>query len=148
MARHKHFKDTDQVLKDQIDYWIDYIQDDLGTLTDIERVKMNVRQLREAGILKYFTIDNSGVFAYIITDDFLGGKCLSEIIFYIRPEKRGSIRLVCKYLKIVEDIAFDKNCSCVKIGSNIGYKDSKFINFLKRYGYVDDTVAKYIKRSK
>jgi len=144
--RAKHFADTDQVIKDPIDYWIDYIQSDLGTMVDTERVKLKVRELRDMDLLKYFTIDNTGIFAYIITDDFLGGKCLSELMFYIRPEHRGRIRLVRKYLKIAEGIASDKNCATIKIGANIGYKDSKFINLLKRFGYVDDTVAKPIIR--
>ena len=142
--RQRYFTDNDQLLKDPIDFWIDLIQADLASFKDIDAVKMMVFNLRETDQLRYFSLENTGIFAYVIVPDFKGGKCLAELMFYIRPENRGSVRHVLKYLKQAERIALDKKCSCVKIGSNIGYNDSKFINLLKRFGYVDDTVAKYI----
>ena len=135
----------DQIKKDPIDYWIDLIQEDIGSYTNVEVVKALVFGLRDKEMLKYFSVDNTGVFAYVISDDFKGGQCLNELMFYIRKECRGNPRLLKRYLDIVEEIARDKNCSCVKIGSNIEYRDITFLELLKnRFGYVDDTVAKYI----
>lgn len=144
----RRFYDQDQVTNDVIHYWVDLIQQDIGTFTDIEQVKKNVNNLRDAGMLRFLTIENTGIFAYIITDDFLGGKCLAELMFYIRKEKRGDIRLVKRYLDAAERIAVDNFCRCVKIGSNIGYNDQGLIKLLKRYGYEDDTVAKYLKKER
>ena len=140
----KRYKDNDQLLKSPINYWLDLIQAEFKPFSDVERVRTMVHGLQEQDLLRYFSLENTGVFAYIITDDFLGGKCLAELMFYIRPENRGNMKLVLKYLKNAESIALDKKCSCVKIGSNVGYKDSAFIELLKRLGYIDDTVAKYI----
>lgn len=131
---------------DAIDYWTDLIQEDLGVFTDIDRVKKMVFMLRDSGQLKWFTeqVDDNdtGVFAYLVTDDLKGGKCLAELIFYIKPQYRGDIKLVKRYIQRAESIARDKYCICVKIGSNIEYKDKSFIKLLKRWGYVDDTVSK------
>ena len=120
------------------------IQADLGTLTDTDRVKHIVHTLDDQGLLRHFSIDDTGIFAYIISDDFLGGSCLAEIVSYIKPENRGSIKLVLRYLQKVEDIAKENHCSSEKIGGNIGYKDQSFLKLLRRLGYVDDTLAKHI----
>jgi hypothetical protein len=45
---------------------------------------------------------------------------------------------------MIEAIAKKEHCGSVKIGGNIGYKDQSFLTLLKRFGYVDDTVAKYL----
>lgn len=127
---------------DAIDYWTDLIQEDLGAFEDVDKVKAMIFNLREHRLLKWFSIDETGVFAYMIVDDFKGGKCLSELIFYIKPQYRGQISLVKRYIQRAEEIASDKCCNCVKIGSNIDYKDSSFIKLLRRWGYVDDTVSK------
>ena len=74
----------------------------------------------------------------------MGGKCLAEVIFYVRKENRGNIRLIREYFKNIEKIAKQNNCTSVKIGSNIGYNDDGFIKLLKRFGYTDDTMVKYI----
>ena len=133
---------TTQIQKDPIDYWVDLIQEDLNTIHDVSSVKGLVFNLRDNGMLKYFSLDNTGVFAYIISDDFLGGKCMSEVVFYIKKEHRGG-RKAYEYIKKAESIALDNNCKSVKIGSNIGFKDESVIKLLKRLGYVDDTVSKY-----
>lgn len=143
MRKTKYY-DTEQVIKDNIDYWMDLIQEELGTYTDLDRVKLIVRELRDKDLLRWLSIKNTGIYAYVISDDMLGGKCLSELMFYIRPEHRGDIRLVNKYIRDIERIAKDKNCKCVKVGANIGFKDQAFIKLLERKGYVVDTVAKYI----
>ena len=103
-----------------------------------------VNNLKDNGLLQFFTIDDTGIFAYLITEDFRGDKVLSELMVYIRKEYRGKISLVLQYIKKAESIARDNECSVIKIGGNIGYKDQKFLNLLKRLGYIDDTVAKYI----
>jgi len=136
--------DLDQTTKDPVIYWVKQVAKDLGTITDVDRVLSLVANLRDQGLLKWVSIKNTGVFAYVITDDFLGSDCLSEIVFYIKPEFRGDIKLVLRYIRTVEEIAKRKGCKSIKIGGNIGYKDQSFIKLLKRLGYVDDTVSKYL----
>jgi len=131
--------------KDLINYWTKLIQEDLGTFTDMSRVRELCHALHEAKQLKYFLIEDTGIFAYMIVDDFKGGKALAELIFYIKPQYRGNLRLVKRYIKRAEKIAIDKCCKCVKIGANIDYKDSSLIKLLKRWGYVDDTVSKSLR---
>jgi len=136
--------DLDQTTKDPVIYWVKQVAKDLGTITDVDRVLSLVANLRDQGLLKWVSIKNTGVFAYVITDDYLGGLCLSEVVFYIKPEFRGNLRLVLRYLKTIEDIARQHSCVSVKMGATIGYKNQSFINLLKRRGYVVDTVAKYL----
>lgn len=138
------FKDADQVKKGFIDYWVDLIDEELNCFSNVETTKSLIKQLRDNDELKIITIDNTGIFTYVITPDFKGGRCLSEIIFYIRKEDRGSLSLVKKYLKTVEDIARREHCNSIKIGANTGYNDESFLRLLKIFGYVDDTVCKYI----
>lgn len=140
----KEFRDGDQVKKTYTDYWIDLIGDDLDCFSDKEEVKRIIKNLVDNDHLKILSIDNTGVFAYVIAPDFLGGRTLSEVVFYIRKEERGDLRLFKKYLKTIEDIARRENCISVKIGGNIGYKDQTFLLLLRRCGYVDDTLAKYL----
>jgi hypothetical protein len=140
----KLFKDGDQVKKDFITYWIDLIDEDLHCLNNKGEVLGLMNKLSESGNLKVLSINNTGVFAYMIVPDFRGSKCLAEIIFYIRKESRGDLKLVKKYINKIEDIARENNCLSVKIGGNIGYNDDSFIKLLKRWGYGDDTVAKYL----
>lgn len=135
----------EQILKDPIDYWSDLIQEDLHAFKDFDRVKQQMKQLRDNGFLNYYCIDNTGVMAYMITPDFRGGLSCVEIMFYIRPEHRGNLRLVKRYILRLERIAMDNSCNCVKIGANIEYKDESLIKLLKRWGYVDDTVSKYLR---
>jgi len=142
--RERYFDDNEQITKDVVTYWIDVVQADLGKFTDIDLVRLNLFKLRDADMLRYFSLENTGIFAYIISNDFLGHKCLSELMFYIRPEDRGNIKLVRKYIHRAETIAKDRNCKHIKIGANIGYNDAGFIALLKRFGYVDDTLSKAI----
>lgn len=130
----------------QINYWIDVINDDLGTFTDVEAVRSLMHRIDENKELRWFSIKGTGVFAYMIAPNFLGGHDLAEIVFYILPEHRGSYRLVLQYLQKAEELAKDNGCTTIKIGGNIGYKDQSFLNILKRLGYVDDTVSKIIRR--
>jgi hypothetical protein len=140
----KEFYDGNQIMKNYTDYWIDLIGEELGCYTDIEDVKRCVKNLVNADLLKILSINNTGVFAYVIAPDFLGGRALSEVVFYIRKEERGNLRLFKRYLSMIEAIAKKEHCGSVKIGGNIGYKDQSFLTLLKRFGYVDDTVAKYL----
>jgi len=125
-----------------IEYWVNIIQQELGSFTDPKRVEELMLLFDKGDQLRYFEIEDTGVFAYLITDDFKGGKCLSEIIFYIRPEHRGAVKLVKKYINKAEQIALENGCNCVKIGANIGFKDSSLIKLLRRWGYEYDTVSK------
>ncbi len=137
-------QDLAMLNKDPIEYWTDLIQEDLNAFSDIDRVKKIIYTLRDSGQLKYFCLGETGIFAYMITDDLKGGKCLSELIFYIKPEHRGDLKLVKRYIKRAEYTARDKCCICVKIGANIEFKDSSLIKLLRRWGYVDDTVSKIV----
>lgn len=143
MAR-TEFRDIDQIQKDYIDYWLDLIAEDLDCFCDLESVRAMVKRMRDNDSLNIISIQNTGVFAYCIAPDFLGDRMLSEIIFYIRKEDRGDLRLVKRYINLVEEIAEREHCRGIAIGGNINYKDSAFLKLLKRWGYVDHTVAKYL----
>ena len=134
----------DETEKDVIDYWIDLVDSDIP-LADKELVRKLFYELQDKKLLQFFTWDFTGIFAYTITNDFRGGTVLAELIFYIKPEYRGSLKLVKKYITIAEKKARESGCDSIKIGGNIGYKDNSFINLLKRWGYCDDTVSKQIK---
>jgi len=127
-----------------IEHWASMIQKELGSFADPQRAKELMFILEEKDKLRYFEIADSGVFAYMIADDMKGNLCLTEIMFYIKPERRGSIKLVKKYIDTAEKIALANGCKCVKIGANIGYKDQSLIKLLRRWGYQDDTVSKDI----
>ncbi len=131
---------------EEIKYWTKLIQDEIGSYADVDKAIESMNGIYEAGLLRTFKIKDTGIFAYVITNDFQGRLVLSEIVFYIKPEHRGSLRLVRRYITEIEKIAIANNCNCVKIGADIEFKDSTFIKLLKRWGYSDDTVSKQIKR--
>ena len=133
-------------MRELIEHWTNVIQKELGAFTDPEAAITLIASLESQGMLKYFMIDDSGFFAYMFAPDMKGGKCLSEIMFYIKPERRGSVKLVKKYIDEAEKIALANGCNCVKIGANIGYKDQSLVKLLRRWGYQDDTVSKDIGR--
>jgi len=143
----KEFIDGDQVKKELIEYWIDLIDEDLGCFTDKASVLQLIYQLRDADMLNVVSIKNTGIFAFSYVPDFRGGKCLAELVFYIRKENRGDVRLVKKYLQRVEEMADRKHCNSVRIGGNIGYKDDSFLRLLNRWGYKADTVVKYLTKT-
>lgn len=126
---------------DVIDYWLELAHDELG-LTDLRQSKESV--YRYAHFLETFSINDTGIFAYIISPDMKGGHALVEMLFYIRKEFRGSIKLVKSYIHEAERIAKEKNCNSIKIGSNIGHRDLTFIKLLDRWGYKPDTMSKGI----
>jgi hypothetical protein len=129
-------------LKEKIDYWLELASDDLGTFSDIEVVRAQMYDLDNAGLLQFFEVADTGVFAFIEAPDLRGGKSLTEIFLYIKPKHRGDIRLLKHYITAFEELAIAKGCNSVKIGANIDYKDQSLIKVLKRWGYVDDTVSK------
>jgi hypothetical protein len=88
----------------------------------------------------------TGMFLYTLNDTF-GRKYFVEILFYIKPEYRGSLRLVKKYIDRAEALARELGCERINIGANIRgsqdrYKDFSLLKLLKRWGYVDDTLTK------
>jgi len=133
-----------EIDRDVIDYWVDLIHKEIK-LTDPEKTRLIFYGLMDNKILEFFTWNFTGIFAYLITDDMKGGKTLAEVIFYIKPDYRGSLRLVKKYITLAEQKARDNGCDSIKIGGNIGFKDDSFLRLLKRWGYCDDTVSKQIK---
>lgn len=132
------------VKKKVIDYWIILVHQDIG-LADVDSVKDTFCNLANNQMLEYFCIDDTGIFAYLFADDFAGNKIMSELLFYIKPAYRGSLKLVREYINKAENIAKENSCNSIKIGGNIGYKDDKFIRLLKRWGYTDDTLSKCLR---
>ena len=127
-----------------IDYWVDLCAEEFGTYGDIDRLKKMLYTMADQQILLAFDGDGTGLFCYIISDDFKGNDIFSEVLFIIRKENRGSLKLVKQYINKAEELARENNCLSIKIGGNIGYKDDGFIKLLKRWGYVDDTVSKKV----
>jgi hypothetical protein len=125
---------------DEVEYWHWLI----GTEFGVGNIEF-YRRFADSGMLKAFCLvqrdADTGLFAYALTDYF-GKKWLNEIIFYIRPECRGDLRLVYEYIKQAERIAREERCESIKIGANIGFKDMSLLRLLKRRGYADDTVSK------
>jgi hypothetical protein len=91
---------------------------------------------------EFFSIDFSGIFAYLINDTFSGDRALCELVFYIEPHRRGDLKLVRHYIKRAETLAKRESCNKIAIGANIGYKDDSFSKLLLRWGYKTDTAIK------
>lgn len=86
--------------------------------------------------------DETGVFAYSFQIDMTGKIIFSEMLVYIKPEYRGDMRLLRKYINTAENIAREAGCDCLNIGANIGYKDQTWLKILKRWGYSDRSLVK------
>ncbi|GBR72819.1 hypothetical protein NO1_0283 [Candidatus Termititenax aidoneus] len=86
--------------------------------------------------------EETGVFAYSFQQDLTGKIIFSEMLVYIKPEYRGDIRLLRKYIDTAESIARDTGCDSLNIGANIGYKDQTWLKILKRWGYQDRSLVK------
>ena len=125
--------------KDFIEYWVKLGHSERG-FKDLDRSLEVAYSL--APVMEAFVIDDAGVFAYMFAPDFEGGTSLVELFFYVKPERRGSIRLVKRFIDHAEKIAIEKKCESIKIGANFGIKDSGFIKLLCRFGYHPDTMAK------
>lgn len=132
-----YFKPIDY--EDVVNYWYDMVSKEFPNIGDKE-VFYN---LYKKGVLKFFCIDLTGIFAYIV-NDFAGTKGFCEVLFYIMPKFRGNLRLVRKYITKAEHLAKENGCGKILIGANIGNKDTTFIKLLKRWGYTDNVVAKEI----
>lgn len=130
--------------EDVIGYWVDLINDELKIFKDKRSTKAQLKELKEKGLLNIVSIDNTGVFAYLIVEDIKGMRIFSEMIFYIKPEFRGSLSLVKKYIEKAEGIALENSCKRIVIGGNVGYKDKAYLKLLKRWGYIDSAVTKII----
>lgn len=126
------------------DYWLDMAAADLGTFSDVERVRRESYALCDVKELKAFFIRDTGIFAFLIGSDFKGNNVLAEYFFYIKPIYRGDLRLVKAYINTAETLAKKFNCIRVKIGANIDFKNKSFIKLLRRWGYEDDIVSKLI----
>lgn len=86
--------------------------------------------------------DDSGVFAWLIAEDFDCKKRMNVVILYCRPEKRG--RYLRYMFRRIEEIAKQEGCVDVIIGRSVsGYKEEKYIKALSYFGY---TPSGYNKR--
>lgn len=92
--------------------------------------------------MKTIYYENKGIFCYCELKGFTGEREAVEMFFYIKPQYRN-LKNLSRMLQHIENKLkeFDK----IKIGANILYKDNKFIDFLKRKGYLVDTVYKQLK---
>ena len=137
-------KDLLQVKKDPIDFWCDLIQEDLHAISDMAQLKSILYRLRHDELLKWITIDNKGIFAYLIAPSLTGGKSLNEVVFYIRPEFR-SIKLMLQLIHKAEQIAEDNCCKDIIIGNGMMYKSESYFKVLNRLGYQTSSVQKKIR---
>jgi hypothetical protein len=85
--------------------------------------------------------EDKGVIAFFVFDNFLHQKEFQEVFMYLKPEHR-TLSNLNRFLEKIEKLAKKNNCSIIKIGSNSGYKDQKFINYLRRKAYKTDSVMK------
>lgn len=121
---------------EDINYWLNKADEDLKCFTDKERVRQLYYALDNLNQLHYYQLpERKGVTAYVITDDFKGGTCVSELFTYILPKYRGNIRLFKTLLNHLESAAEINKCSCVQLSGNTGYNDEGFVRVLKRFGY-------------
>ena len=122
-----------------IEYWLTEVYNEFKTID----LKMAIEQAKNVSqVLCTLSLEDTGIFAYVLGPDMKGGIILAEVLFYIRPQYRGSIKLFKRYLDEIEKIAIEKKCVSVKIGANMGYKDPRFIRVLQRFGYQVDAVTK------
>lgn len=132
----------------EIDYWLNEAENDLhcfGTEERKESVKQLFYSLAQQDFVKYYIPEGrKGIMGYMISPDFRGGICVSELFMYIKPEYRGSIKLFKELVNHVEQVAKENNCGSVRIASNIGYDDQKVLRVLKLFGYSTDVVVKYL----
>lgn len=132
----------------EIKQWADIIQDDLkiyDTTSEKEIVVDYFCWFQKEGMLKYHLLEEQkGVIVYTIAPDYRGKLTIQELLMYIKPEYRGSIRLLKELINHIEQAAKDNNCDAVRIGANIKFKDEKILKVLQKLGYKTDTVVKYI----
>jgi len=118
---------------DKVNYWLEEANVDKSVAEIFEANKDKI-EIEES---------DKGVLAYAIMPDFKGGKSLIEIFLYLKREYRILTNVNTMMIRL-EEIAKDKGCNSICIGSNYGYKDLKFIRFLERRGYRTDTLKKEI----
>lgn len=132
----------------EIRYWAELAQKEINCFNPqggIELVCSLLLNLHTQGLLKWHYLENKkGVIAYTIMPDFRGYKSVQELFMYIMPEHRGSLRLFKELVEHLENVAKAENAQSVRIGSNIGYNDEIVLKCLKRFGYKDDVVVKYM----
>jgi GNAT superfamily N-acetyltransferase len=91
----------------------------------------------------YAEFEDKGVFAYMIHEGFTRKKEMHEIFVYLKPEHRN-LKNLNLLIAFIEQLAKEKGCDILKIGSNSGYRDASFLAFLERKGYKKDTMLKEI----
>ena len=127
-----------------IEYWVNEIGADLGCFKNVGQTLAMINGLNEAVNLKFYAPDNKGVVAYYIADDLCGNLFVAELIFYIKREHRGDLRLFKSLIKHVEQYAKENNIKQVRWGATIGYNNDSVIKILQRWGYRPDAVVKEI----
>lgn|GEM_PF-4455205 len=137
-----------QGIREKIKYWITQAQKELNCFNPVggeEYVYEMVLALHTQGVLRYHTLEgDKGVIAYVVMHDFRGYKSVQEVFMYIHPEYRGSLRLFKELVDHLEEVAQVEGAVSVRIASNIGYNDQTVLKCLKRFGYSEDVVVKYV----
>lgn len=115
--------------------WTNIIQSDLGTIRDIQYTIDYFESFGSDFVLRELE-DGIGIVGCIAQENWNKVKVCIEMIVYLKPEHRGRLGLK-KVVKEIEKIAKELDCDYVSFGADIGYRDSKFLNLLKRLGYKD-----------
>lgn len=133
------------MLKQQVDYWLNQVQNDLGCFDDIEYARGMLYAMSDSGSLHINELDGArGVSACAIFRGLKGDWTCQEVLIYIKPEFRGDVRLAVKLIKWFEVIAKEKGCTSVSVGASIGYKDDSVLRLYKRLGYESSSLKKEI----
>lgn len=123
--------------------WLNIIQEDLGCFADLDLTYERLVNLHKIGALVVEEVaGGDGVIACTIFDNWFGKSICSELVVYIKPDKRGNSRLLMKMIKRIEKIAEERGCNEVHLGATIGYKDDSVLNVYKRMGYETMGVSK------
>lgn len=125
--------------------WAQAAQEELNCFSNIDETVRIFSDLSDKGLLKYEELpEDAGVVAYMIVPDLRGNKICSELFMYIRPEYRGSIAYFKEIINILENAGKNNACKFVSVGANIGYRDTKLLRLLEKFGYYPETVRKEV----
>lgn len=114
-----------------IDKWLDRISDDYMHFD--KGGKNNARLYANAcQIVEY---EDKGVLMYAIFRDIDYKLKLNVVLFYIKPEYRGT-NLFLTMIKNIETIAIKEHAKEIIIGASVsGFKEDSFYKALSRFGY-------------
>lgn len=118
--------------------WVQVISDDyMHYLPEDFEYVVRLGSVLEVDLLP----DDAGLIGYVVVKDFDCKKKMNVVLLYCRPEKRG---LYLRYMmRRIEEIAKQEGVVRVLIGdSTSGYKQDKFNNMLRYFGYKHSAYCK------